>query len=49
MRRAHRTAHFAIWLILIPVIAVVGWAALAHKPVPAENVTLPTALIEEAN
>ncbi|WP_300529004.1 hypothetical protein [Maricaulis sp.] len=47
MRRAHRTAHLVIWVILIPVMAIVGWAALAHKPVPANNEALPAALIEE--
>ena len=49
MRRAHRTAHLVIWLILTPLIAVIVWAALAYKPVSAENEALPAALIEEAN
>ncbi|WP_300557133.1 hypothetical protein [Maricaulis sp.] len=49
MRRAHRTAHLALWVILLPVMAITGWAALAYKPDPAENAALPAALIEEAS
>lgn len=47
MRRPHRSAHFLIWLALVPVITVIAFAALKHKPEPATNDSLPAGLVEE--
>ncbi|MEO0722484.1 MAG: hypothetical protein AAFY43_10090 [Pseudomonadota bacterium] len=48
MKRAHRSAHRFIWLLLPPAIAVILWLALTERPDEPVNATLPYALSEEA-
>lgn len=47
MRRAHRTLHLGLWILLIPALALIAWLALSHDPGSTENESLPASLIEE--
>lgn len=49
MRRAHRSVHLLLWLLLIPVVAGTAYLALTFKVTPAQGESLPPALIEEAS
>ena len=49
MKRVQRKIHFVIWLVLAPLIAVVLWLALSHRPEAPVNPELPEALVEEAS
>ena len=46
MRRAHRTAHFLVWLLLVPAMLAIAVLALGHKRSAPANEALPPALIE---
>ena len=48
MKRAHRRLHVLIWLVLAPLIAIVLWVALQHRPAEPINDTLPEAFAGEA-
>ena len=48
MKRAHRSLHAAIWLILPLVLAAIIAAALMVRPAEPVQETLPEALLEEA-
>lgn len=38
MKRAHRRAHVAIWLVLIPVVGLLVWQALdGRRTMPTED------------
>ncbi len=41
MKRAHRNAHRLFWLILPPVMAVILWQALVHRPGETINTVMP--------
>ncbi|MCG8442140.1 MAG: hypothetical protein MI723_10065 [Caulobacterales bacterium] len=45
MRRAHRSAHAVIWLLLAPLIAALIWAGLTVRPPPPSG-ELPAAAQE---
>ena len=47
MRRAHRTMHLGLWIVLVPALAVIAWLALSFDPASTENDSLPPSLIEE--
>lgn len=47
MRRAHRTGHFLLWLLLIPALAATAFLALHHGPREAVNEALPEAIVGE--
>ena len=46
MKRAHRTYHHFIWLVLGPLIAAILLVALFHRPPTPDNETLPDTLIQ---
>ncbi|MEO0607783.1 MAG: hypothetical protein AAFY82_06095 [Pseudomonadota bacterium] len=48
MKRAHRTSHLVMWLVLAPVLLGLLWLALLVRPDAPVNDPLPEALIEEA-
>lgn len=48
MKRAHRTLHQIIWLVLGPVMAAILWLAVTLRPAEPVNDELPTSLTEEA-
>ena len=48
MKRAHRSAHRLIWLLLAPVLAAIIVIALEVRPDAPVNDALPEALSEEA-
>lgn len=49
MRRAHRRAHRALWLVLVPVLLAAGYAAMTMKAAPPIEAAAPIpALPEEA-
>jgi len=48
MTRAHRQRHLLIWLILTPVIAIILWQSLLHRPEAPVNDSLPPLLTEDA-
>ena len=48
MRRAHRKAHIAMWLIIAPALAVVLFLALSQRQAEPVNASLPEALQTEA-
>lgn len=48
MKRAHRSAHRLIWLVLAPLLAVILWLAVTERPAEPVNDALPTALQGEA-
>lgn len=48
MKRAHRTAHWLIWVLMPGILLVIIGASLAIRAEPAVNHALPAALIEEA-
>jgi hypothetical protein len=47
MKRAHRTAHRLIWLILGPALAGLLWLAVTVRPDDPVNPALPDALPHE--
>ncbi|MEM1148483.1 MAG: hypothetical protein AAGA72_03350 [Pseudomonadota bacterium] len=49
MKRAHRTAHLALWLILTPVIFLILIFAVLNQPEAPDNETLPAVLIEDSS
>ena len=49
MKRAHRRMHFAIWMVLAPIMFVILVLAVMHRPDVPVNETLPDILIEEAS
>ena len=47
MRRAHRSMHLVLWVLLAPAVAAAAWIALSHRtddPV----VDAPDAVVSEA-
>ncbi|MEM9843022.1 MAG: hypothetical protein AAF767_10235 [Pseudomonadota bacterium] len=49
MKRAHRTAHLALWLVLTPVMFLILVLAVLNQPEAPDNETLPAVLIEESS
>lgn len=49
MKRAHKTTHLLIWIILAPVILAALWFAITHQPIDPVNETLPQLLNEAAS
>ena len=47
MRRAHRRAHIAMWLLIAPALAVVLFLALGERRPEPVNEALPDALKTE--
>ncbi|MEM7767202.1 MAG: hypothetical protein AAF253_06900 [Pseudomonadota bacterium] len=47
MKRAHRSAHRLIWLLLTPVIAASLWLAITHRPAPPVTTDLPPVLTSD--
>lgn len=48
MKRAHRSAHRLLWLVLAPVLAAVLVAAVMLRPPEPVNDALPASLSAEA-
>lgn len=48
MKRAHRKAHLATWVILGPVMLAILAFAVLNRPSAPVNDALPDALIEDA-
>ncbi|MEO0617452.1 MAG: hypothetical protein AAFY69_15090 [Pseudomonadota bacterium] len=49
MRRAHRKAHAALWLLITPALVAVLYLALSSRQSLPVNETLPEALQTEAS
>ena len=49
MKRAHRSAHRLIWLLLAPVLTAIIIVALQVRPTAPVNDALPEALSEEVS
>lgn len=48
MKRAYRKTHFAMWLILGPIMAATLLIALMYRPAEPVNDELPAILVEDA-
>ncbi len=49
MRRAHRKAHVALWLLIAPALVVVLYLALSARQSVPVNESLPEALQTESS
>lgn len=49
MKRAHRSAHKFLWLILVPVMALVLYGAISQRVDTPVNTSLPQSLPEEGS
>lgn len=47
MRRAHRSLHLALWLLLAPAVAFGAYLALSQRPAEPRT-DLPDAIAEDA-
>jgi hypothetical protein len=41
MKRAHRSVHRLVWLVLSPLLALILWLSLALRPPEPVNTDLP--------
>lgn len=46
MKRAHRRAHFLMWIVLVPVIGFLAMVSLSQKPVDPSS-DIPDAILSE--
>lgn len=49
MRRAHRTAHFLLWLTIVLALFLAAMAAMHYQRAPVINDALPAALAGEVD